>query len=112
MHDSPENLPRPRRTLVDLSFWVAHVGVVLGLALLPAKVGEGPFSAIALALFVLGLVSLFVYFFAIGDYAKKFGRSAIVWGGLSFVFSPIGAWASYAFSFSIAPKTARAKPAK
>lgn len=110
MHDSPEHLPRPARTLVDLSFWTAHVGLILGMVLMPGKGVGGPLAVISLALFVLGLVSLFVYFFAIGSYAKRFGRSALVWGGLSFVFSPIGAWTSYAFSFSISPKATSGNP--
>jgi hypothetical protein len=83
------------RKLVDISFWGGHIGIVLGSLLIPGKTPNaelGLVGGVALALILLGVLSIFIYFFAIGGLAKKMGRSSIVWGGLSFITSPFGVW--------------------
>lgn len=101
---SLESPAAPSRTFVHASFWLAHIGVILGGVLVPANGSSGILAPVSLALVGIGIASLFVYFFAIGKFAKSLGRSGLVWGGLAFVCSPVGVWISYALSFGLGPK--------
>jgi hypothetical protein len=103
--------PAPSRTLVDLSFWLAHAGLVFGILLVPGKDSSAALAPLSLVLFAVGAVALFVYFFAIGSFAARLGRSGVVWGGASFILSPIGAWITYGLSFGLAPKETPASKA-
>lgn len=61
-------------------------------------------SGVVVLMFLAGLVFGVAYFFALGVYVAKLGRSAILWGGLSFIFLPIGMWVSYLLCFSLDKK--------
>jgi len=95
---------KPNRTLVDLTFWIAHVGLILSVVLAPPAHSDDPVPSNSVYLMGLAMVSMFVYFFAIGVFAKRMGRSAVVWGLGSFLFSPLTVWITYIASFFIKQK--------
>ena len=85
---------RPTRAAVDFAFWGAHLLFLV--AFISAQgTDAGEVSDVSAISLILGIILLFVYFFAIGRYASNRGRSALLWGGLSFIFSPVGVWVSY-----------------
>ncbi len=95
------------RRVVDISFWTAHAGIVLGLILVPSASDDAPLGVsgvLAACLLIVGILSTLFYFFALGSLAHRMGRSAIIWGGLAFLFSPVGMWVSYYASFGLAPR--------
>jgi len=94
---------KPSRKFVDITFWCSHLSFAAAIILMPANPPKEP-QGIIVALFSVALVLLLLYFFAIGRFAKNMGRSSIVWAGLSFLFSPVGAWVSYIASFFIQPR--------
>jgi putative Mn2+ efflux pump MntP len=96
----------PSKKFVHSTFWIAHIGLVVGLALIPPKGTDSPLGLLGLVLLILGVISLFGYFFAIANYARRMGRSAVIWGGLTFITSPIGVWISYFMSFGLEQKPA------
>jgi len=98
----------PNRKFLDISFWLAHIAFILGIMIAGTGGEAGKNTgnillSMALGLLVVATISLFTYFFAIGDFAKKMGRNGLIWGGLTFIFSPIGVWVSYIASFNINP---------
>ena len=99
------NYNRPSRKYVDITFWLAHISFFIAIiAILISPTQDAILMYIALILIFIGIVSAFGYFFAIGMYAKKMGKSPIIWGGGSMFCSPFSAWISYAASFKISPK--------
>lgn len=94
----------PSRKLVDIAFWVGHLGIIIYFVLFSQiPKGQNPSGYIFLP-FLIGLLSIIVYFVAIGVYAKKTGRSPIIWGLGSMLFSPISIWVSYFASFTLRTK--------
>ncbi|MEO0366753.1 MAG: hypothetical protein AAF265_14815 [Pseudomonadota bacterium] len=97
-------LERPKRIAVDLTFWVAHLALGSAFYLMYSTVENvGSFGKFML-LTSVGLIAGIAYFFAIGFYASGLGRSGILWGGLAFLFSPLGVWITYIMSFVSEPK--------
>lgn len=84
----------PSKRFVHATFWLAHIGLVTGISLVQPQ-GSGGRDLLAVTMFGLGVVSIFGYYIAIGYYVNRLGRSAIVWGGLTLITSPIGVWISY-----------------
>lgn len=95
---------KPSRKLVDITFWLAHTGLILSIMLAPPAYSEEPIPRNSIYLMAIAVVSMLIYYFAIGSFAKKMGRSAIVWGLGSFLFSPLTVWLTYISSFIIKPK--------
>ncbi len=102
---------------VHLSFWVAHISLILFFIIsaiintsyvgMEQNAVSGWIYAlifVVYAFLAIGLISFFFYFFILGRYMGKLGRSGIAWGGLAFLFSPIGVWATYIASFFVGPK--------
>lgn len=89
----------PTRLFVDMAFWGAHLSALAAIVVYPS-LGKGP-SFMLLALGLTAVLLLIAYYFAIGIYASRTGRSAVVWGGLSFLLAPFGVWISYIASFFI-----------
>ncbi|MEL7313286.1 MAG: hypothetical protein AAFN07_17355 [Pseudomonadota bacterium] len=96
-------LEKPKRIAVDLTFWAAHLGIIVGL-FLPLGVDPVIMPTVDFAAFSIGLIAGIGYFIAIGLYASGLGRSGILWGGLAFLFSPLGVWITYIMSFVSEPK--------
>lgn len=101
-----EGSEKPNRKFLDITFWVGHLGLVIPFIAMPEDSSGGGMPGWSLVLFLVAILSLLAYFFAIGRFASNSGRSAIVWGGVSFIFSPLGIWISYIASFFIKPKPA------
>ena len=96
----------PSKLFVHLTFWGMHITLALMIA--SGAVVESESSsvgAIDIVIMFACIIFLFWYFFAIGRYASKLGRSGILWGGLSCLFSPLGVWVSYIASFFVGYKT-------
>jgi hypothetical protein len=94
---------KPSKVAVHILFWAAHILIAASILSIDSN-GPSEDFQIGFALLPLGILVIFCYFFAIGRFAKKLNRSAIVWGGLSFVLSPFGIWISYIASFFVSPK--------
>ena len=91
---------KPSRKFLDLTFWLFHILIMFS-AFLPDDLDHSNTIKYEILIwFYLTMMALFIsYFFAVGIYAKKFGKSALVWGGVSFLFSVLGCWVSYVCSF-------------
>ena len=100
MTESEKDSTKPTRKYVDFSFWVANVAIAVALGLLSMESG----GALLLFLLVVGLLAWLSYFFAIGQFAKRMGRSPAFWVILIFITSPLGVWVSYIASFLISPR--------
>ncbi len=100
------NQEKPSKKAVHFVFWGAHISLLAGILLRDENVPRGEFQ-IGFVFLILAIVAGISYFFVIGRYARKINRSALVWGGLSFLFSPIGIWVSYLASFIASPKEAK-----
>ncbi|MCG8517307.1 hypothetical protein [Marinobacter sp. CA1] len=96
-----DDVSKPGRWLVDATFWLGHIALIVPVWLVDDFSNAPPW---ALPAGLVGLISLIVYFFAIGVFAHRMGRSAIVWGGLACLLSPLGVWGSYLASFFIEPR--------
>lgn len=94
-------IEKPTKKLLHSTFWISHIAIAIPLIARNPEQEAAPWAGLAL---VVGLLSLLTYFFAIGRWASNMGRSAIVWGGLSMLFSPIGVWISYVSSFFVSPE--------
>jgi len=94
---------RPSRKIVDISFWLFHVALALGIALLAtandASVGMGVIVSL-----VTGAIAFVVYAVAIGLYVQEFNRLGILWSGIAFLLSPIGTWGTYFALFVLGDK--------
>jgi hypothetical protein len=78
---------------------VGYVGFPLSVVLiswLGSPAGEkGPFDLPILLLLMISVLALLLSPILIGMVAAKIGKSGIVWGGFSFLFSPIGQLVGY-----------------
>jgi hypothetical protein len=99
---------KPSRKLVDITFWMANLVWIIFLILVLAPSQYSEDGKIKMIFLLAGLISLVIYFVAIGWYAQKRGRSALVWGGGAFIASLflflISTWISYIASFHINTK--------
>lgn len=89
------------RKLVDITFWGGHA--LFAVFFLMNHFFETSDRWLLPTLFMMAGATLMLlsYYFALGRYASKHGRSGIVWGGLAFLSSPFGIWISYFMSFRI-----------
>ena len=94
---------KPNRKYIDITFWLAHILIICALFSAPIK-EESNVVQLPLVLFMVGTIFGLGYYFAIAIYAKKFGKSPIIWGLGSMLFSPISIWVSYIASFFIKTK--------
>ncbi len=101
--ENTEVKSRPNRKYVDITFWIAHVLIISAFFANPITT-ESKEIQLAIALFSAGTIFGLGYYFAIVIYAKNFGKSPIVWGLGSMLFSPITIWVSYIASFFIRSK--------
>lgn len=100
-----EQTNKPKRLFVDLTFWLGNSYILYAIiSSLLNPVDKAPLSAVETYFMYGSALFLLIYLFAIGSYAKRTGRSGIVWGGLSLLLSPVGIWISYIASFFIKPK--------
>jgi hypothetical protein len=99
---------QPSRLLVDITFWVANLGWAIFFVLWFAPPPYAGDSETQGAFCLVGLISLVMYFFALGRYVQKRGESGVMWGGgafiASFPFLLIPAWVTYIASFFIKTK--------
>ena len=89
---------------VHLSFWLAHLGLALGLFLYVGNLAPD----VGVAMFMLGALSFFAYFVFIGVYVNRFGKSGLVWGGMAFITAPVGMWLSYVLGLRLPRAGSRA----
>jgi hypothetical protein len=95
------NIDGAERTLSLLgkSMLVAYIGFPLSLVLiswLGSPAGEkGPLDSLILLVTLVSLLALLLCPVLIGVVAAKIGKSGIIWGGLSFLFSPFGQLVGY-----------------
>jgi len=78
---------------------VGYIGLPISLVLI-AWLGsppgqKGSFDSIIALLFFVSLVALLLCPVLIGVVAARIGKSGIIWGGLSFLFSPFGQLIGY-----------------
>jgi hypothetical protein len=95
---------KPTRKLLDLTFWLGHICIIAALMITVKSHDPQEISTLTLSLSAVGSFTLIAYFFAMGQFAKRTGRSAIVWFGVPLIFSPLGIWVSYIASFFIKAK--------
>ncbi|MEL7449928.1 MAG: hypothetical protein AAFN78_12015 [Pseudomonadota bacterium] len=100
MNDNNVGELTPSKRNVHISFWGFHIAIALIFTIATAQSDSMLTAGLALAITVFAIW----YFVAIGRYASRLGRSGILWGGLSFLFSPLGIWVSYIASFFVGPK--------
>jgi uncharacterized integral membrane protein len=94
---------KPSKKYVHLSFWIAHISLILffsistiinrGYVEVEQYIASAWFNTLTIIVYsflAIGLIFFFFYFFALGRYMGKLGRSGIAWGGLAFILSPIG----------------------
>ncbi len=61
------NTKKANWIIVDLSFWLAHLGFIFGMIMMaPSSDNDSAMSVISLILLITGMLSMVVYFFAIG----------------------------------------------
>ena len=86
-------------SLLGKSMLVAYIGFPLSLVLiawLGASSGKkGPFDFLILLVMLISLLALLLCPILIGVVAARIGKSGIIWGGLSFLFSPVGQLVGY-----------------
>src|SRR5262245_3203868 len=78
---------------------VAYIGLPLSLVLISWLGGppgqKGPYDSWILLLTLISLLALLLCPILIGIVAARIGKSAVIWGGLSFLFSPFGQLVGY-----------------
>lgn len=95
------NLEGAERTLslLSKSMLVAYFGLPFSFVLIswlgPPAGQKGPFDLPILLVMLISLLALLLCPILIGIVAAKIGKSAIVWGGLSLLFSPFGQLVGY-----------------
>ena len=92
---------QPSRRFVDLSFWLCHIGLALGILVFAYS---QQIDLITMAPFLIGCLASFAYVFAIGFYVQKFGRHGIIWSGIAFFTAPLGIWGTYIALFVLKDK--------
>lgn len=95
------NVDGAQRTLSTLGvcMLVGYLGLVVSLVLV-SFVGnqpgqKGPLDSVVALLFLVSILALLLCPILIGVVAAKIGKSGIIWGGLSFLFSPFGQLVGY-----------------
>jgi hypothetical protein len=78
---------------------VGYIGLLLWVVLI-AWLGspdgqKGPYDSFILLLVLVSTVALLLCPFLIGMVATRIGKNGTVWGGLSFIFSPVGSLIGY-----------------
>ncbi len=97
---------KPNRKYVDITFWLAHI-LIIGAFFAGPIDEQSKALQLPIALFSAGAIIGLGYYLAVATYAKKFGKSPIVWGLGSMLFSPISIWVSYIASFFIKAEIAK-----
>lgn len=86
-------------SLLGKCMLVAYIGLPLSLVLVVWAAGppgqRGPFESIVLLIFAASILALLICPILIGVVAARIGKSAIIWGGLSLIFSPWGQLVGY-----------------
>ncbi|GEM_PF-2659053 len=80
---------------LDLFFWVFHV-CLAGLIVSDPELG---LSTVTYWLIPIGLAAGLGYLISLGFFVRQFGKSPVIWCGVSILSVPLSYWASYYLSF-------------
>ncbi|MCU7830041.1 MAG: hypothetical protein KZQ85_13330 [Candidatus Thiodiazotropha sp. (ex Myrtea sp. 'scaly one' KF741663)] len=93
MDDASKTYDKSVRKILDYPFWITHISWVIGWILMP--------SIYSVILYATAVVAAFLYIVSIGKFAKEIGKNPMLWSMLTLLFSPLGIWFSYLYSFTI-----------
>ncbi len=85
---------KPSRKLVDISFWLSHAGIALGILLLALSDDDQVGGGVILSI-VAAAIAFLVYTVSVGLYVQKFDRLGILWSAIVFFLSPLAMWGTY-----------------
>lgn len=97
-----QKLP-PTRKWLHTWFWLTHLFGLIGIGLSIHAPGDATATA-GVLLLAAAFIAMLLFVFAVGRYAAKLKRSAIVWGGITFITLPFSLWGAYLLAMLLGPE--------